>query len=123
MPNTENAGSFLEHHHYSEEFFKIATQNDRFPHFDPETGVLTFLNGLPMPLGWVIQDRLLSLGELRIKEMDANGLDVAVLSTSAEPELIQGEVGIALARNCNDGLRDCAEVSRTVLWLCVPTGV
>ena len=77
----------MEHHYYSEEFFKIAAQNDGFPHFDPETGVLTFIDGLPMPLGPIIRDRLISLGELRVKEMDTNGLDVAVLGTSAGPEL------------------------------------
>ena len=94
----------MEHHYYSEEFFEIAAQNNGLPHFDPETGVLTFIDGLPMPLGPMIRDRLLSLGELRMKEMDANGLDMAVLGTSAGPELIQGEAGTALSRRCNDAV-------------------
>ena len=99
----------MEHHYYSEEFFEIAAQNNGLPHFDPETGVLTFIDGLPMPLGPIIRDRLISLGELRVKEMDTNGLDVAVLGTSAGPELIQGEAGIALAQSCNDAVYETVQ--------------
>ncbi len=47
------------------------------------------------------------LGEKRLKSMDDNGIDVQVLSISGPgAELMEGQVGIDIAKGVNDGLKD-----------------
>ena len=47
------------------------------------------------------------LGEVRLKSMDDNGIDVQVLSISGPgAELMEGQVGIDIARGVNDGLKE-----------------
>lgn len=47
------------------------------------------------------------LGEKRLKSMDDNGISVQVLSVSGPgAELMEGQVGIDIAKGVNDGLKD-----------------
>ena len=47
------------------------------------------------------------LGEKRLKSMDDNGIDVQVLSVSGPgAELMEGQVGIDIAKGVNDGLKE-----------------
>ena len=71
-----------------------------------------------------IVDRLYDTGELRIKEMDAAGIDVQVLSHGAPAtQRLTGEPAIALARGANDRLREIvrAHPDRFAAFACLPT--
>jgi len=59
------------------------------------------------PIGDILLDKLLDLGEGRLKVMDDNGVDLQVLSlTIPGVELMDASTGTALARNVNDALAD-----------------
>jgi uncharacterized protein len=51
-----------------------------------------------------LQELLKDLGEIRLREMDANGIDMQVISHTAEGREMEGEEGIRLAREANDQL-------------------
>ncbi len=54
--------------------------------------------------GGALQEKLKDLGEIRLRAMDASGIDVQVISHTAEGKEIEGEQGIRLARDANDQL-------------------
>lgn len=57
------------------------------------------------PIGDILLNKLLDLGEGRLKVMDDNGVDLQVLSlTIPGVELMDASTGTALARNVNDAL-------------------
>jgi len=57
------------------------------------------------PYGDVLLDKLLDMGEGRLKAMDADGIDIAVISlTSPGVEQFDLPLSIALAREANDAL-------------------
>ncbi len=59
------------------------------------------------PIGDILLNKLLDLGESRLKVMDDNGVDLQVLSlTIPGVELMDASTGTALARNVNDALAD-----------------
>lgn len=59
------------------------------------------------PIGDTLLNKLLDLGEGRLKVMDDNGVDLQVLSlTIPGVELMDASTGTALARNVNDALAD-----------------
>lgn len=59
------------------------------------------------PIGDILLNKLLDLGEGRLKVMDDNGVDLQVLSlTIPGVELMDASTGTALARNVNDALAD-----------------
>ena len=59
------------------------------------------------PIGDILLNKLLDLGEGRLKVMDDNGVDLQVLSlTIPGVELMDASAGTALARNVNDALAD-----------------
>ena len=83
--------------------------------FDPLDGV----RGAPG-----IVDRLYDYGDLRIKEMDAAGIDVQVLSHGAPAtQRLEGETAVKLARGANDRLREIvrAHPDRFAAFACLPT--
>ena len=83
--------------------------------FDPLDGV----RGAPG-----IVERLFDYGDLRIKEMDAAGIDVQVLSHGAPAtQRLEGEAAVTLARGANDRLREIvrAHPDRFAGFACLPT--
>jgi 2,3-dihydroxybenzoate decarboxylase len=71
-----------------------------------------------------IVERLYDDGELRIKEMDAAGIDVQVLSHGAPAtQRLTGEPAVTLARGANDRLREIvrAHPDRFAAFACLPT--
>ncbi len=54
--------------------------------------------------------KLLDMGETRLREMDAHGIDMQVLSYAASPHLVPGQAGTDLCARANDGL--AASVAR-----------
>jgi 2,3-dihydroxybenzoate decarboxylase len=71
-----------------------------------------------------IVERLYDYGELRIKEMDAAGIDLQVLSHGAPAtQRLTGETAVALARGANDRLREIvrAHPDRFAAFACLPT--
>src|SRR4029079_14436216 len=68
------------------------------------------------PHGMRIHDRLLKVGDKRIAEMDAAGLDIQVLSLNS-PGVEQAEVAnqIAVAREANDFLAEAIKQQQTRL--------
>jgi len=71
-----------------------------------------------------IVERLNDVAELRIKEMDAAGIDLQVLSHGAPAtQRLTGETAVALARGANDRLREIvrAHPDRFAAFACLPT--
>ena len=71
-----------------------------------------------------IVERLYDYGDLRIKEMDAAGIDVQVLSHGAPAtQRLEGEAAVTLARGANDRLREIvrAHPDRFAAFACLPT--
>ncbi|MDX2933427.1 hypothetical protein [Streptomyces ipomoeae] len=59
--------------------------------------------------------RLLDLGELRLQDMDAAGIDVQVLSHTAPcPENLAAESAVRLAAEANDAMPGPSRPTRTV---------
>ena len=74
--------------------------------------------------GGPVQDRLLDLGDDRLRQMDLIGLDVMVLSVSAPGvELLAPAPAVALARQANDRMAAAvrAHPDRYAAWAAVPT--
>ena len=71
-----------------------------------------------------IVERLYDLTDLRIKEMDAAGIDLQVLSHGAPAtQRFDGETAVRLARGANDRLREVvtAHPDRFAAFACLPT--
>jgi predicted TIM-barrel fold metal-dependent hydrolase len=78
---------------------------------DEETGqpFLWYDSRVSQPFGGVLP-RLLDLGEGRIDQMDANGVDVAVLSLTAPcVEQFEPAVGVKVAADSNDALAEAVQ--------------
>ena len=60
-----------------------------------------------------LRDRLLDVGELRIKEMDEAGIDLQVLShTAPATQRVDADQGPGIARSANDRLKDTVDRSK-----------
>jgi predicted TIM-barrel fold metal-dependent hydrolase len=99
----------LETHFATQEWVDAMYANDGWPRFadDPATGHrrLWYWEETFEPYGDRLLDRLLDLGEGRIREMDAGGIDTAVVSlTAPAAEHFAPEVGTRVARQANDTL-------------------
>ena len=51
-----------------------------------------------------LHDKLMDLGEIRLRDMDASGIDMQVISHTTEARPVEGDEGIRLAREANDQL-------------------
>lgn len=104
----------LEAHFATEEWVKMMFENEGYPRYvkDKKTNATKVLWGgdAEEPIGDILLNKLLDLGEGRLKDMDGAGVDVQALSlTTPGVELFNPETGTALAKRTNDAL---AEVIR-----------
>ena len=99
----------LETHFVTQDWVDAMYETAHYPRFadDPVTGRrrLHYWPDAFEPYGDFLLDRLLDLGEGRVKEMDAGGIDVAVVSlTSPGTDHFGPAVGTKLAQSVNDQL-------------------
>lgn len=98
----------LEAHFITPQYVSRLLANKGCPRYveDKETKVrrLYCFPDTPEPLPDILFNRLLDLGEGRIRDMDAAGIDVQILSLAPGVELFDPAVGTELARNMNDAL-------------------
>jgi predicted TIM-barrel fold metal-dependent hydrolase len=99
----------LETHFLTQEWVDAMYQNDLFPRLadDPATGLrrMWYTQEVFEPFGDRLLGRLMDLGEGRIREMDAGGIDVAVVSLTAPgTDHFAPAVGTRLAKHANDEL-------------------
>jgi len=104
----------FEAHFWTEDYLDALRENKGFPRFikNKETGSpeLCFDNDVVMLMGDKICNKLLDIGEGRLKDMDANGIDVQVLSLTAPGlEALDAETGTALSKKTNDLVAEAIE--------------
>jgi 5-carboxyvanillate decarboxylase len=97
----------LEAHFYTQGYIEYLRSRKEMPkeHRDGNTIKLWYTDTLWSPRGFSLEEKLLDLGERRLKEMDADGIDVQVVSLS-NPNVQQFETadGTTWARRVNDEL-------------------
>lgn len=66
--------------------------------------------------------KLMDIGENRLRDMDAHGIDMQVLSLAASPHLVAGKAGIDLCMQANDDLASSVARSpkRFAAFACLP---
>lgn len=104
----------FESHFVTKEYVKTMNENVGYPRYveDPKKKRrrLYYTSDVGEPLGNSLLNKLLDLGKERLKEMDAAGIDVQVLSLTA-PGVEQFDVttGASLAKRTNDALSEAIE--------------
>jgi len=101
----------FEAHFVTEAYVKAMEENQGYPRYivDKQTKNrrLWYTSDVGEPLGDILLNKLLDLGEERLKNMDAAGIDVQVLSlTSPGVEQFEAAMGSDLAKNANDALSE-----------------
>ena len=104
----------FEAHFYTKAYLKALANNKTTPKLvekdDKGVGRLWYTEDLGQPFAPFLVNKLVDLGEGRLKEMDEYGIDVQLLSLSAPGlEQLDPAAGAALAVESNDAL---AEVTR-----------
>jgi predicted TIM-barrel fold metal-dependent hydrolase len=99
----------LEAHFVTREYVTFMEKNKGFPRYaeDPQTRRrrLFYTADVAEPIGDPLLEKLLDLGEERLKNMDQAGIDAQVLSlTSPGVEQFEPDVGTAMAKEANDAL-------------------
>jgi len=103
----------LETHFVTQEWVDAMYGTDAYPRLvdDPATGKrrLWYWPEAFEPYGDKLLDRLLDLGDGRIREMDAGGIDLAVVSlTSPGVDHFAPTVGTRVAKQANDAVAEAA---------------
>ncbi|MDP6178441.1 MAG: amidohydrolase family protein [Desulfatiglandales bacterium] len=107
----------FEAHFVTEEFVKVMSENKGYPRYveDKKTDTREWLYSADagLKMGHNLLEILLDLGEGRLKNMDAAGVDVQVLSLTA-PGLEQFDpaTATALAKKTNDALAEAVRKHR-----------
>ena len=101
----------FEAHFLTEDYIDALRQNKGFPRYvensQTKSHDLYFFDGVALELGDRIRDELLDLGEGRLKDMDAAGVDVQVLSLTAPGlEQFDAATATALSKKTNDHLAE-----------------
>ncbi|MDH5685708.1 MAG: amidohydrolase family protein [Hadesarchaea archaeon] len=104
----------FEAHFYTKEFVKTLLTCKEYPRYEEDkqtdTRRLWYTPDVWEPHGDILLNKLLDVGEGRLKEMDAAGVDIQVLSLSAPGvEQFDVPIGTALARETNDALSNIVE--------------
>jgi predicted TIM-barrel fold metal-dependent hydrolase len=101
----------FEAHFYTKDFLRFLRDRKEYPKYRPDHKTqgprMWYTPGVSVLHGDNLLNKLLALGEARLEQMDAAGIDVQVLSLS-EPgcELFDPEIGTPLAREANDSLAE-----------------
>ena len=101
----------FEAHFFTEEYVKALYENKGYPRYvedkQKRTRRLSYTADVVEPHGDILLNKLLDLGEERLKNMDASGVNVQVLSLSAPGvEQFDAATGTALAKKTNDALSE-----------------
>ena len=104
----------FEAHFVTEEWLAKMFEKKGYPKYvkDRQTNTtrIEWGDGAVEPIGDILLEKLLDLGEGRLKTMDENGIDIQVLSlTIPGVEQLDPQIGTALARNVNDALAEVIE--------------
>jgi uncharacterized protein len=99
----------FEAHFYTDAYIKAMYENQAYPKFKDEeqTGKrrLWYCDQVGQPFADFLLEALLDLDENRIGKMDANGVDIQILSLSAPGlEQLPEDIGPELSRRSNDEL-------------------
>ena len=104
----------FETHFVTKDYVRVMEEHQGYPRYiiNKQTGNrrLHYTDDVGEPLGDALLNKLLDTGESRLKDMDAAGIDVQVLSlTSPGVEQFDPALGTALARECNDQLAEIVQ--------------
>jgi predicted TIM-barrel fold metal-dependent hydrolase len=101
----------FEAHFATEEWVRKMSENKGYPRYvrDNKTNAcrIEWGDGAIEPIGDTLLNRLLDVGEERLKTMDANGIDMQALTlTIPGVEQLEPSIGTSLARETNDALSE-----------------
>lgn len=99
----------FETHFVTRDYVRAMENNEGYPRYFADRNTksrrLYYADDVGEPLGDSLLNKLLDMGEKRLKDMDAAGIDVQVLSlTTPGVEQFEPATGTALARKINDDL-------------------
>ena len=95
----------FEAHFYTQTYIEYLRSRKEFPREDRDENIirLWYDDKLWAPRSFELEDRLLDLGESRIREMDEAGIDMQVISlTNPNVQLFEPEDGVFWAKKVND---------------------
>ncbi|MBO5586153.1 MAG: amidohydrolase family protein, partial [Prevotella sp.] len=100
-----------EFHYYLPELMDYLATRDKAPRYYPETKVLEVRDKVYGHLSGVtntypVIDELMNFGAERVAEMDRNGIDVAVMSTSPALEELPEKESVYFAKKSNDAVAE-----------------
>jgi hypothetical protein len=101
-----------EFHYYLPELMDYLATRDKAMRYYPETKVLEVRDKVYGHLGGVtntypVIDELMNFGAERVAEMDRNGVDVAVMSSSPALEELPEKECVYFAKKSNDAVAEC----------------
>ena len=101
----------FEAHFATQEWVKEMSENKGYPRYvrDSKTNAcrIEWGDGAVEPIGDILLNKLLDVGEERLKTMDANRIDVQALTlTIPGVEQLEPSIGSSLARKTNDALAE-----------------
>lgn len=95
----------LENHFYDIFTIEALEKRQQPPYYDKENNIIKWTENISMKQD-VLLDKLLDVAEGRIKLMEEQGVDVAVLSSSPGLEQLDVEVSIEACKRTNDALAE-----------------
>ncbi|MBW1800814.1 MAG: hypothetical protein JRJ85_08790, partial [Deltaproteobacteria bacterium] len=102
----------LEAHFYTQDYIDYLCERTEFPREERgKDGIkLWYTENFWAPRSYELEDKLLELGENRIKEMDRLGIDMQVISlTNPNVQLFEENEGVTWARRVNEELSTVVE--------------